>query len=236
VTEHEQRAHPSPERLAAWREGRLPTREAEDVARGHAACPLCRLETRRQDRFANIAADAELAAEAEWPQAEAELQRAFAARVRPALPRRRVWAPRSRRAWYVPAAAAAAVLVVLLARAPQAPLAPWPGPDRDAVRGHGPAPAIALVAPLGDVPSAPTAFRWREGGGPGTFTVTVFTPALETIARLTTTGPASTAVPDSLRWRLEPGVVYLWRVEVRRELSVDPASGNGWFRIAPAGP
>lgn len=236
MTEHEHQAHPSPERLAAWREGRLPAREAEDVARHHGECPLCRLETRRQDRFANIDADGELAADAQWQQAEAQLQQAFATRVRPALPGRRGWSHRSRRAWYVPAAAAAAVLLLFLARAPHEPSAPWPTADRDAVRGDDPAPAITLVSPMGDVPSAPTAFRWREAGGPGTFTVTVFTPSLETMARFTTAEPDSAAVPDTLRARLEPGVAYLWSVEVRREMAVGPTSGSGWFRIAPDRP
>lgn len=231
MTENTHESHPSPERLAGWREGRLTPDEAVAVQRHHDGCPLCRLETRRQDRFATIADDVDLAAEAEWAKAEADLQRAYEVRVRPTFGRPRRRSSRSRRWWYAPAAAVAALLLFMV-RAPREPAVPWPAPGDDAVRGDGTSTAITLVTPLLDVPSTPEFFRWHSSGQEEAFTLIVFSPSLETIARFTVAGRDSAAAPDSLRARLVPGVTYLWSVEGRRGLATVGVSANGWFRIA----
>ncbi len=226
-------AHPDPQRLGRWRDGDLADADAAGLAAHVADCPLCRLELRRLELFAASEPAPAALAEAGWDGAELALQRAFREQIAPALAPARRGRRAARLVWLGPVAAAAALALFLVARPERGPLPTLTG-GPDTPRG-GPAAASALapLAPTGELAAAPDTFRWRDAAAHEAWTLTVYTPQLETVLSVPGLTAPVWAVPDSLRPCFVPGRTYLWNVEGRRGLGARDLSPNAWFRIAP---
>lgn len=238
--------HPNLDTLVDLAEGFLTDAQAARVSQHLQQCFSCRLEARRLARFAAIANDEELLAEADWSRARFALGKAYQEKIRPTiatppeqateasedgvrgLPRRsgllRGW-------WIAPIAAAAILLVVFLGQnrglgpgAPDVTHEPFRG-------GEQLTPAITPVQPLGEVSNCPRVFSWQTGEAFGTYTLEIFTPDLELMFQQENIATASFTVTEALREKLEPDRIYLWTIKGHRGLKDAAFSANGWFRF-----
>jgi hypothetical protein len=233
--------HPDIETLADYAGGRL----EDDATRRHVeGCPRCRLEARRLVRFERLEADEDLLREANWPEAQRRLDRAFRGNVlpevladrspRPAGHPAKVPVPfwdRWRLRWWAPVAAAVAVLVVIVqidrTRSPVTPAG-----DLGPVRGtHVDTPDIILEKPLGHLAGLPAVFEWRPQLKEEYYTIEVFTSDLKKIFEVDRVEGSRWVVSDSLKTLLQEDTVYLWSVAGHKGLERVTVSPNGWFRI-----
>ncbi len=231
--------HPDADRLLEHAEGTLARDVADGIAAHLAACAACRLELAQLRRFGQLDRDAELIEEADWPRAEAALERAFHARIAPAAVRPRPapgrllrLPPRPARRLILTAAAAALLALALFGwpawRGGEG-AGPGAGPVRGPVAGTG---AIVTVAPVGALPAPPERFSWRAEGDFDAFDLDVITVRLDVVFSRTGLRDTTFVVPDSLRALLQPGRTYLWSVRGLRGLGVVAASGQAWFTVA----
>jgi hypothetical protein len=128
--------------------------------------------------------------------------------------------------------AAAAVLVVglglmLQLLRPVAP--PLPDPEMGGVRGG----RIELLAPLGEVATAPAALRWAPVEGAAAYRVRLLAVDDEVLWEARATGP-SVALPTEVAARLQGAVTYRWTVEALAADGSLLATGEpGDFRLPP---
>ncbi|MEZ4389021.1 MAG: hypothetical protein R3D98_15855 [Candidatus Krumholzibacteriia bacterium] len=195
--------------------------ERPDLKRHVDRCPGCRAKARDLARFLSLDADADLQRDADWPGAEARLER-----LGPPRPRR----AREVRRWWPVAAALAAVLTLVLVNLPR-DLADPSG--RTVVRGAGAAAAITLIAPLDDLAACPDRFTWSCEPVGRRYSVEVFTAELARVAGVDSLPSATWATVAALCDSLVPGRRYLWTVTAHFDVREPVTSAPGWFRIAP---
>ncbi len=244
-------SHPDLDRLARYGAGELAPAEAAEIERHLGDCPACRLELISLRRFEALGDDAELGAEARWPQAAEALDRAFQEKILPAARGDTAAEPaaaagtaaagagatkvagriRPRRRWLVPAIAAAALALAVLGPAVRRGLLS-PSREIGPVRGDsGLASTVIPEWPVGTLTAMPERFVWRAAGKFDSFTLEILTPRLETVFTFSGVPDTAVAATDSLRARLAPGGAYLWSVRGFRGLTESAASPYAWFAL-----
>lgn len=233
--------HPHLETLLAYADGALSAEAAEaaEAAAHLEGCAACRLEVKRFQRFVVMGEDPQEDSEAQWHQAELQLERAWQEKSKPALPT--AAGPPWRWVWLVPAAAAAVTAFFFLQ--PTAPQAPGPhgapathaAPGSAVVRGGNDLgdPEIALQAPSGELKELPRQFVWKTDQECASFTLMVFTADLKQVFSRPGITTSEWEVGEELERLLEPQTIYLWSVRGYRELRVVAESENGWFKLVP---
>ncbi|MCP4571195.1 MAG: hypothetical protein GY838_02475 [bacterium] len=207
--------------------------DADTAARVDAhleVCAVCRLESKRLARFEALETDTAAADEAGWDTAAGRLDHVWRTSTRPAVHRRSGWRILPR--WLGPAAVAAAVACIALLVDVPGLRDQDPG-GQDTMRGGPGVVAIEGVAPVGEVPEAPTSFAWETIRDFDAYDLEVFTEDLGTILRLDDVATTRVDVPDSLRAVFDVGTTYFWHVEGREGLSATAASASVWFRVVP---
>jgi hypothetical protein len=223
--------HPDVETLAAYAAGST----LDEPTRIHVeACPICRLEIKKLERFARLDADEALSKEADWQSARPRLERAFRDRILPGVSA--TFRTRGRFAswrspwvrWLAPAAAAALVLIVVY----QADRSRRPVVDRGPVRGTPvESPNIDLKQPIGEIDEAPRVFVWVSREKEDYYKLEVFTSGLEKIFEADHILETRWAATDSVRSLLDRQTIYLWNVTGHRGVERMTVSPNGWFKI-----
>lgn len=101
--------------------------------------------------------------------------------------------------------------------------------------GRGPAQIVALVAPRGNVASAPELFHWKPVPGASRYRVQIAdADAVWPLFVRTTTSPALGLEPHELP-ALTPGRVHEWGVEAFDDAGTLIASGGTQFRVRAPG-
>jgi len=203
-------------------------------------CALCRLESRRFQRFETADEDPDAAADAQWELAEMQLARSWREKIQPEAglgsgrSSRNSWYNRT--LWLVPAVAAAVALFFFLPRQAHVPVRDLPpSPDAPGIfRGadEAAAPGITLEAPAGELSDPPRNFSWRTECGCEHYTLEIFTADLQTVFFRTGIEQTAWTAPDSLAGLLKPETIYLWSVRGYRKLQVAAESGNSWFMFS----
>ena len=228
--------HPDLFELAAWAEDSLTGPGAAEVERHVAACPACRLELDKLERFGNIDQDAELAAAADWETVQDELSAPVGDRISPGMASstgRPGTAPFWR--WVAPVAVAAVLLVAFL---PGILRDPKNISDTDSpLRGDGDsAEVIEPLEPRGEIAGPPRVFIWKSDEPFDSYALKIFTPELEPVFEQSGIRAPKRAVTDSLLASLRPGQVYLWTVTGQTGFETMTASAPARFEISDIPP
>ncbi len=241
-------SHLDLELLSGYTAGQLSDAEEEKIAQHLSTCTACSLEIKRLERFASIDTDQDLLTEAEWEQAERQLDKVYEKIIRPAVSESnqtasskptlavvRRWRAQNVWRWATPLAAAAVLVFVMLnlntGTGPEAP------PDirnvgLDPVRGDNTVQIdIILKSPSGELTAGPERFVWQAPDSLEFFSLEIFTPALELVFRHDHIQQHTFAVTDSLLSLFERQQIYLWSVQGYTGIEETTASENGWFKI-----
>jgi hypothetical protein len=238
--------HPDVDVLASYVAGLLDKEENEITRRHVEECQICRLETKRMERFEKIDSDAALLEEAEWETARFALERRFHESVLPqVLPgeaergpvaeriaaKKRFWS-RWQVRWLAPVAAAAAVVLVVLqmdrAHPPSVDdLGPMRGTTTESAE-------VFVVSPVGEIGEFPRVFSWRSDRLHDYYTVEIFASDLSKMFEVDGITERRWVPSDSLISLLKLDTVYLWSVTAHRGLKREVVSPNGWFKVTSA--
>ena len=215
--------HPHHDTLEAYATDALDAESCKEVVEHLASCAHCRREVQDLKRFLALNDDDELATEADWSRAEAELEQGWQERRSPQLSP--VWWRRraTHRWWPVAAAAAVFLLVINVPKVNQ-------DQPRGVVRG-GEGAVIELVEPVGDVPECPARFAWSFEGESNSYTVEIFTVDLEPVAAFPGLTTVAWETEAALCDSLVVGRRYLWSVQAEVGGEVAARSSAQWFRV-----
>jgi len=237
MSDRSTRSHPDIETLANYIDDQLAASDAETTKLHLDGCPVCRLEIKRIERFEAIESDESLREEANWPAAQARLERAFRDNVLPEVVERqsisaRPFWSRWQVRWLAPVAAAAALLIVFQidrSRPPGTPadeLGPMRGPTTEKL-------SIALEEPSGNIEQPPEQFAWRSARENDYYKIAIFTSDLTKIYEESEITESRWAASDSLKSLLEAETIYIWTVTGQKGVEHEVVSPNGWFKITP---
>lgn len=233
----QRRDHPAIEQLADHAAGKLDPDDQTTVDRHLQQCVTCRLEMQQLARFESIDEDNELLDDSQWNRARFMLEAGYRTRVRPVVTEslRREGSPRARvLRWLAPVAVAAVLTVALLSSNLDRQIVPRHD-TVDTLRGGGDPVEVVISpeGPQGDLAQAPARFEWRSRLDFESYTLEIFSAALEPVYRQGGLQEKAMAVEDSLRLLLKPGETYLWSVKGHTGLSEPQISETIWFKIAP---
>ena len=227
--------HPDLDTLLAFADHRLTESESEGVEKHLESCTQCRLEIKRYNRFNELGEDPADAQDAQWDQAELELQRSWRENIQPAIAgERKIKRPSRRRTmvWMVSAAAAAVAAVIMMG--PLLTPGSFSPPEvSEVVRGaeEDAESAISLESPSGELKVLPEEFIWESDVECEDFRLEIFTSDLKTVWVESELEKPRWEMTEEVALLLESETIYVWNVRGFNELKLVAESGNNWFRF-----